>query len=83
MGPLTDPSLLTPAQRAVLDAWPAFEAAAKVKWCSISKLSRAFYGAELEQLDNRQAGQLADLLRTATTRLARLRPLPAVAGSWS
>ncbi|SMF72174.1 hypothetical protein SAMN02982917_4092 [Azospirillum oryzae] len=71
-----DRSHLTPAQRAVLDAWPAFEAAAAVKWATVDKVVRTLCNAHsLAELDEREAIELAALLRRGTARLHTLASL--------
>lgn len=68
---------LTAAQRAVLDAWPAFEAAAGVKWATFDKVMQALrYGPTLADLTDEEALQLAALLRSGSARL-HLPTLPA------
>lgn len=67
-----DRASLTPAQRTVLDAWPAFEAAA-VKWATVDKVVRTLCNARsLAELDDEQAAELAALLRRGTARLHTL-----------
>lgn len=71
-----DRASLTPAQRAVLDAWPAFEAAAAVKWATVDKVVRTLCNAHsLAELDEEQAVELAALLRRGTARLHTLASL--------
>ncbi|WP_042703188.1 hypothetical protein [Azospirillum sp. B506] len=68
-----DPASLTPAQRAVLDAWPAFEAAAAVKWATVDKMVRMLGNAHsLADLNDEEAAELAALLRRGTARLHAL-----------
>ncbi|MGA1860368.1 hypothetical protein VH569_30665 [Azospirillum sp. 11R-A] len=68
-----DPSHLTPAQCAVLDTWPAFEAAAAVKWATIDKVVRTLCNAQsLAELNDGEAIELAALLRRGTARLQTL-----------
>ncbi|CAO3355271.1 hypothetical protein [Azospirillum palustre] len=68
-----DRSHLTPAQCAVLDAWPAFEAAAAVKWATIDKVVRTLCNAQsLAELNDGEAVELAALLRRGTARLQTL-----------
>lgn len=65
-----DRSHLTPAQCAVLDAWPAFEAAAAVKWATVDKVVRTLCNAQsLAELNDGEAVELAALLRRGTARL--------------
>ncbi len=71
-----DRASLTPAQRTVLNAWPAFEAAAAVKWATVDKVVRTLCNARsLAELDEREAVELAALLRRGTARLHTLASL--------
>lgn len=75
-----NPATLTPAQRAVLDAWPAFEAAAAVKWANVDKVVRTLcHARSLDELQDKEAAELAALLRRGTARLHTLASLRAVA----
>lgn len=71
-----DPAALTPAQRAVLATWPAFEDAAAVKWCSLDAVVRMFRHVDsLADLPDDEANELLAFLRSATTRLRTLAPI--------
>lgn len=71
-----NPAALSPAQRAVLAAWPAFEDAAAVKWCSLDALVRLFRHVDsLADLPDDEADELVAFMRTATTRLRTLAPI--------
>jgi len=70
-----DPAILSPAQRAVLAAWLAFESAAAVKWSSLDALVRLFRHVDsLADLPDDEADELASFLRSATTRLRTVAP---------
>ncbi|MGF7176512.1 hypothetical protein [Azospirillum doebereinerae] len=78
MGQPLDPAALSPAQRAVLAAWPEFEEAVAVKWCSLDALVRLFRRVDsLADLPDDEAVELAAMMRTATTRLRLLAPTSA------
>lgn len=71
-----DPASLTPAQRAVLDAWPPFEAAAAVKWATVDKVVRTLcHAGSLAELEDKDAADLAQLLRRGAARLHTLASL--------
>lgn len=77
-----DPASLTPAQREVLDAWPAFEAAAAVKWVTVDKVVRTLCNARsLAELEDEDAADLARLLRRGAARLGTLASLRAGAAT--
>ncbi|MGF7178278.1 hypothetical protein [Azospirillum doebereinerae] len=70
--PPADPAL-TAAQRAVLTAWPAFEAAASVTWCSVDRLVRTLcHRDSLSDLPDDDAAELLALMQRATARLRKL-----------
>ncbi|WP_376958157.1 hypothetical protein ABNQ39_14125 [Azospirillum sp. A26] len=79
--PPADPAL-TDAQRAVLAAWPAFEAAAAVTWCSVDRLVRTLcHRDSLADLPDDDAAGLLALMQRATDRLHPLRPASPQRGS--
>ncbi|PWC86072.1 hypothetical protein TSH100_13960 [Azospirillum sp. TSH100] len=79
--PTADPAL-TDAQRAVLAAWPAFEAAAAVTWCSVDRLVRTLcHRDSLADLPDDDAAELLALMQRATDRLHGLRPASPQRGS--
>ena len=79
--PPADPAL-SPAQRAVLAAWPAFEAAAAVTWGSVDRLVRTLCHRDtLADLPDDDAAELLALMQRATTRLHALRPASPHRGS--
>ncbi len=69
----TDPAALSPAQRAVLAAWPAFANAAVVKWCSLDAVVRMF--GHVDSLADLPDDELVAFMQTATTRLRTLAPI--------
>jgi hypothetical protein len=75
-------SPLTPAQRAALAAWPAFEAAAAVKSWSLDRLVWAIFRVHrLADLPDHEADELLSLMTRATARLRDLRAAPARQGT--
>lgn len=79
--PAADPAL-TDAQRAILAAWPAFEAAAAVTWCSVDRLVRTLcHRDSLADLPDDDAAELLALMQRATDRLHALRPASPHRGS--
>ncbi len=79
--PPADPAL-TDAQRAVLAAWPAFEAAAAVTWCSVDRLVRTLcHRDSLADLPDDDAAELLALMQRAATCLQALRSASPQRGS--